>query len=94
VAQVIEQTMALDKINMFIFAFDITKVTTFEYVKTALAQLLYNIDESSRCPFILVGLKKDLTPKAKVSKEEVSQLVLKMKEYIECDLAYVANQED
>jgi len=86
-----------DSVDALIFAFDITQGKSFDrYLRRAIKEFIMVVENeadkqnSTRIPFLMVGLKKDMTSKSQVRKEEVSDLVRTMKEYIECELLYVS----
>jgi len=69
--------------NILIFTFDITSSSSFKlYLKKALKDLIFAFEdlndgskERRMIPFMILGMKRDLEAKSKVSKEDVSKLM-------------------
>lgn len=84
--------------NALIFTFDVTSASSFKlYLKKALKDLIFAFEdlndgskERKMIPFMILGMKKDLEQKAKVSKEDVAKLIEVLKKHVKCEVQYVA----
>ncbi|CDW71814.1 UNKNOWN [Stylonychia lemnae] len=90
--------------NTIIFTFSLSSPSSFKiYLKKALKELIFAFEdlndgakERRMIPFMILGMKRDLESKVKVSKEDVHSLMEVLKKHVNCEVLYTAaqNQDD
>ncbi len=67
------------------------------YLKKALKDLIFAFEdlndgqkERRMIPFMILGMKRDLESKAKVSKDDVAKLMDVLKKHVKCEVIYTA----